>query len=111
MTGSNRCGQRTFDKAFFKTKRRRGTKKNRGKRQAISDRKNYLRYRERKSLHHRDREKTEIMLEIEKNYRICSRVYQSLFLDVVDTLIQYINTLDLDEIKQLDNDLKTNGWG
>ena len=51
------------------------------------------------------------MLEIEKNYRICRRVYQSLFLDVVDTLIQYINTLDLDEIKQLDNDLKANDWG
>ena len=46
-----------------------------------------------------------------KNYRICRRVYQSLFVEVADTFIQYINTLTLDEIEQLDNDLKANRWG
>ena len=51
------------------------------------------------------------MLKIEINCRICRRVYQPLFADIADTFIQYINTLDLDEIEQLDNDLKANGWG
>ena len=34
-----------------------------------------------------------------------------MFVDVADIFIQYINTLDLNEIEQLDNDLKANGWG
>ena len=55
--------------------------------------------------------KPEIMLEIEKNYGICRRVYQSLFFDIAETFIQYINTLPPDEIKQLDDDLKANEWG
>ena len=38
-------------------------------------------------------------------------MYQSLFVDAADTFIQYINTLDLDEIEQLDNGLKANAWG
>ena len=36
--------------------------------------------------------KPEIMLEIETNYRICRNVYQSLFVDIGDTFIQYSNT-------------------
>ena len=52
-----------------------------------------------------------IIIEIEKNYRICRRVYQSLFVEVADTSIKYINTLTPDEVEQLDNDLKANGWG
>ena len=39
---------------------------------------------------------------MEKNYRICRRVYQSLFVEVTNTFIQYINTLTPDEIEQLD---------
>ena len=35
----------------------------------------------------------------------------SLFVDIADTFIQYINTFDLDEIEQLNNDLKPNCWG
>ena len=86
---SNR-GRENFDKAFFKSKRRRG-----------ADRKNHLQCRETKSLHHRDIKKTpEITLKIEKSYRICRRFYQSLFVDVTDTFIQHVNTLDLDEIEQ-----------
>ena len=38
-------------------------------------------------------------------------VCQSLFVEVADTFIQYINTLTPDNIEQLDNDLKANGWG
>ena len=54
--------------------------------------------------------KPEIMLEILKNYRICRSAYQSLFFEVAETFVQYTNTLSLDEIKQLDDDLKANGW-
>ena len=32
----------------------------------------------------------EIMLELEKNYRICRRVYQSLFYEIAEAFIQYI---------------------
>ena len=52
----------------------------------------------------------EIMLEIEKKYRICRRVYQALFYEIVESFIQYINTLTVDEIEQVDADLKSNGW-
>ena len=55
--------------------------------------------------------KPDIMLQIEKNYRICRRVYQSLFFETVETFIQYINTLAPDEIKQLDHDFKANRSG
>ena len=51
------------------------------------------------------------MPEIEKNYRICRRVYQSLFIEIASTFIQYINTLSPDEIDQLDDDIRPNGWG
>ena len=39
------------------------------------------------------------MLEIEKNYRLCRRVYQSLFVDTADSFIQYIYLLEPEEIK------------
>ena len=40
------------------------------------------------------------MLEIEKYYRICRRVYQALLYEIPETFIQYINTLTDDEIEQ-----------
>ena len=55
--------------------------------------------------------KPEILLEMKKNYLICRKVYQSLFVEVANTFIQYINTLTPGEIEQLDNDLKADGWG
>ena len=48
------------------------------------------------------------MLEIEKNYRLFRRVYQSLFVDTADIFIQCIYSLEPEEIKQLDDDIKTN---
>ena len=53
----------------------------------------------------------EIMLEIEKIYRVCRRLYQTLFYKIAETFIQYIKTLTPDEIELLDADLKANGWG
>ena len=51
------------------------------------------------------------MREIEKTCKICRRVYQSLFIDIADFFIEYIESLDLDEIQQMDDDIKSNGWG
>ena len=53
----------------------------------------------------------DIILEIEKNYRICRRAYQSLFIEIADTFIQYISTLSPDKNDQLDDDIRSNGWG
>ena len=47
---------------------------------------------------------------VESNYKISRRVYQSLFVDAADSFIEYIHLLDPDEIQQLDDDLKLNGW-
>ena len=55
--------------------------------------------------------KPRIMREIEETYKICRRVYQSLFIDIADIFIEYIQSLDLDEIQQMDDDIKSNGWG
>ena len=55
--------------------------------------------------------KAEIIDTVEKNYRISRRVYQSLFVDIADSFIEYILSLNVDEIQQLDDDLKANGWG
>ena len=48
----------------------------------------------------------EIKLEIKKIYRVCRRVYQSLFVDIAGIFIQYKYSLEPDEIKQLDDDIK-----
>ena len=53
----------------------------------------------------------EIMLEIEKDYRVCRRLYQALFYEIAETFISYINTLAPDEIEQVNVNLKANGWG
>ena len=53
---------------------------------------------------HSTERKPEIMHEIEKTYGICRRVYQSLFADVAYTFIEYIQSLGLDEIQQMDED-------
>ena len=55
--------------------------------------------------------KPEIIDTVEKNYRMSRCVYQSLFVEVADSFIEYIHSLDVDEIQQLDDDLKANGWG
>ena len=50
------------------------------------------------------------MREIEKTYKICRRVYQSLFINIADIFIEYIQSLGLDEIQKIDDDIKSNGW-
>ena len=73
---------------------------------------NYTRKIENKNPYETKTEKEpEIMLEIEKNYRVCRCVYQALFYEIAETFIQCVNTLAPDNIEQLDADLKDNGWG
>ena len=52
----------------------------------------------------------EIIETIEHNSSIIRRVYQHLYADIAGTLFEYIPSLDRDEIQQLDEDIKTNGW-
>ena len=53
---------------------------------------------------------TQIIDTVEKNYKISRRIYQSLFVDA-DSFIEFIHSLDVDEIQELYDDLKGNGWG
>ena len=55
--------------------------------------------------------KPEIIAFVESNYKISRRVYQALFIDIGDSFIKYIHSLDIKEIQELDDDLKANGWG
>ena len=55
--------------------------------------------------------KKEIFETVESNYRIIRRVYQHLYADIADIFIEYIHSLDADEIRKLDEDLKNNEWG
>ena len=54
---------------------------------------------------------SEIWGTIESNYRVIRRVYQHLYTDVADIFYEYIHSLNADEIFELDEDLKSNGWG
>ena len=53
---------------------------------------------------------TQIIDTVEKNYKISRRIYQSLFVDA-DSFIEFIHSLDVDEIQELYDDLKGNEWG
>ena len=39
------------------------------------------------------------------------RVYLSLYSDIADIFFKYVYSLDPDEIQELDQDIKSNGWG
>ena len=55
--------------------------------------------------------KLEIIETVDGNYRISRRVYRHLYGDINDIFIEYIHSLDIDEIQGLDDGLKTNRWG
>ena len=38
-------------------------------------------------------------------------MYQSLFADIADIFTEFIHSLDPDEIRELDDDIKINRWG
>ena len=52
-----------------------------------------------------------LCLKLKKNNKLCRRFYQSIFVDIADNFIHYMHSLEPDEIKQLDDDIKANRWG
>ena len=48
--------------------------------------------------------------EIEKNYKICRRSYNSVYKSIAGHYQQNFKTLDYEEIEELNNDIKANGW-
>ena len=65
-----------------------------------------------KNLYEIDSEnKPEILLTIERNYRIPRRVYQQLHNDTSDLFADFIRSLSLFEIQDMDGDIAVNGWG
>ena len=58
----------------------------------------------------RTEKEPETIETVESNYKISRRVYQALFIDIGDSFIEYIHSLDINEIQELDDDLKALGW-
>ena len=55
--------------------------------------------------------KPEIIKTIESNYRIATRIYQRLFLDIAELFHEYIQSIDFYEQQDIEEDMKINGWG
>ena len=53
----------------------------------------------------------EMIRTIESNYRVARRVYQQLFLDIAELFHEYIESIDFYEQQDIEEDMKTNGWG
>ena len=58
-----------------------------------------------------EKKQTEVLQLMEGNYRILRRVYQQFHIDVTELFSQFINSLSSYEIKDMDNNIKANGWG
>ena len=55
--------------------------------------------------------KPEIMSTIGRNYRIARRVYQQLYIDTAEFFADFIRSLSIFELQDLDEDIRANGWG
>ena len=55
--------------------------------------------------------KSEIVETLESNYKVSRRVYQQLCYDIVELFYEYIQSIDLYEQQDIEEDLKINGWG
>ena len=53
----------------------------------------------------------EMIRTIESNYRVARRVYQQLFWDIAELFHEYIESIDFYEQQDIEEDMKTNGWG
>ena len=53
----------------------------------------------------------EIIETVESNYKTSRRIYQALFIDIDDSFIEYMHSSVINEIQELDDDLKVNRWG
>ena len=50
--------------------------------------------------------KTEIIEAVESNYRVIRRVYQYMYADIADIFLEFIHSLDPNEIQKLDEETK-----
>ena len=65
-----------------------------------------------KNLYETDSEnKPEILSTIERNYRIARRVYQELHSDTSELFPDFIRSLSVFEIQDMNEDIVANGWG
>ena len=65
-----------------------------------------------KNLYEIDSEnKPEILSTIERNYRIARRVYQQLHNDTSELFEDFIKSLSVFEMQDMDEDIAANGWG
>ena len=55
--------------------------------------------------------KSEIVETLDSNYKVSRRVYQQLYYDIVEIFHEYIQSIDLYEQQDIEEDLKINGWG
>ena len=53
----------------------------------------------------------EILQIMEGNYRILTKVYQQLHIDVTELFSEFINSLSSYEIKDMEDNIKANRWG
>ena len=56
-------------------------------------------------------QKPEIINIVENNYKIARRIYQDLYIDVADLFQEFIRSLPPQDIQDINDDIKTNGWG
>ena len=54
---------------------------------------------------------TEIMETVESNYRVARRVYQQLYIDIVELFAEFIRSIDPLNLQDMVNDIKANSWG
>ena len=64
-----------------------------------------------KNLYETDSENKPEILTIERNYKIARRVYQQLHNDTSDLFADFIRSLSVFEIQDMDEDIAVNGWG
>ena len=65
-----------------------------------------------KNLYETDSEnKPEILSTIERNYRVAGRVYQQLHNDTSELFVDFIRSLSVFEMRDMDEDIAANGWG
>ena len=48
---------------------------------------------------------------VESNYKVIRRVYQHLYTDIADIFQKFIHSLPPQDIQDMDDDIKSNGWG
>ena len=55
--------------------------------------------------------KPEISSIIQRNYKITRSVYQQLYFDTAEHFAEFIKSLSIFELQDLDEDIRANGWG